>query len=153
MTVTRLLGPGDAPVLGELLRRNRAFLASWQPLRTERYYTDEGQQEAVGKALRQHESGSSLPLVIVGRRDAVVGAMTLQSLIRGSFQSCSVGYWLAEDAQGQGLATAALREAVHIAFRDFHLHRVQAETLPDNPRSQRVLERVGFVSTAWRSRT
>lgn len=26
-------------------------------------------------------------------------------------------YWLAEDAQGQGLATAALREAVEIAFR------------------------------------
>lgn len=145
MTVTRLLVPDDAPVLGELLRRNRAFLAPWQPLRSERFYTDDGQQEAVGKALHQHESGSSLPLVIVGQQDKLVGAVTLQSIIRGSFQSCSVGYWLAEDAQGQGLATAALREAVHVAFQDLRLHRVQAETLPHNTRSQRVLDRLEFV--------
>lgn len=145
MTITRLLGRGDAPVLGALLRRNRAFLAPWQPLHPEEYYTDEGQQELVDTALHQHECGSSVPLVIVNRQDTVVGGITLQSIIRGAFQSCSVGYWLAEDAQRQGLATAALWEAVYIAFHDLRLHRVQAETLPSNPRSQRVLERVGFT--------
>jgi [ribosomal protein S5]-alanine N-acetyltransferase len=34
---------------------------------------------------------------------------------------------------------------VGLAFGDLRLHRVQAETLPHNRRSQRVLERVGFV--------
>lgn len=111
MTVTRVLVPGDAPGLGELLRRNRTFLASWQPLRSEGYYTDEGQQEAVDKAVHQHESGSSLPLVIVGRQDTVVGTMTLQSIILGSFQSCSVGYWLAKDAQGQGVVQYGVAES------------------------------------------
>ena len=32
-----------------------------------------------------------------------------------------------------------------LAFDDLGLHRVQAETLPDNVRSQRVLARNGFV--------
>lgn len=71
--------------------------------------------------------------------------MTLQSIIRGAFQSCSVGYWLAASAQGQGLATLALREAAAVAFQDLRLHRVQAETLTGNRRSQRVLERLDFV--------
>jgi ribosomal-protein-alanine N-acetyltransferase len=143
--VTRLLTVEDASVLSELLRRNRAFLAPWQPLRPNRFYTLEGQQESVAQALTSHEAGNSLPLVIVDQRAQVVGAITLQSIIRGAFQSCSVGYWLAKDAQGQGLATQALREAVHLAFHDLHLHRVQAETLVHNLRSQRVLGRLGFV--------
>ena len=145
MGVTRVLAAEDAAVLGELVRRNRALLAPWQPLRSERYYTNDGQRESVDVALRQREAGTSLPLVILDRQHQVVGTITLQSIIRGAFQSCSVGYWLAEHAQGQGLATHALGEAVRLAFRELRLHRVQAETLPHNDRSQRVLDRVGFV--------
>jgi ribosomal-protein-alanine N-acetyltransferase len=37
-----------------------------------------------------------------------------------------------------------LREAVDLAFGELRLHRVQAETLTHNQRSQRTLERVGF---------
>ncbi len=143
--VTRLLAADDAAPLGELVRGNRTFLAPWQPLRSERYYTDEGQRDSVDAALRQHEARTSLPLVILDRQDRVVGTITLQSVIRGAFQSCSVGYRLAEDAQGQGLASQALAEAVGLAFHDLRLHRVQAETVPHNDRSQRVLDRVGFV--------
>ncbi|GAA0325518.1 GNAT family N-acetyltransferase [Kineococcus aurantiacus] len=32
-----------------------------------------------------------------------------------------------------------------LAFKELALHRVQAETLVDNVRSQRVLKRVGFT--------
>jgi len=145
VAVTRLLTVDDAPVLRELLRRNRAFLAPWKPLRPDDFYTVKGQQESVAQALVQHEAGNSLPLVIVDHRADVAGTITLQSIIRGAFQSCSVGYWLAEDAQGRGLATQALREAVHLAFHDLQLHRVQAETLVHNLRSQRVLDRLDFA--------
>lgn len=145
MPVTRLLAPDDAPVLAELLRANRGFLAPWQPLRTEAYFSDEGQREVVSKALEQHELRQSVPRVILDGTERVVGMITLQSIIRGAFQSCSVGYWVAEDVQGRGLATAALRETTQIAFHELRLHRIQAETLPHNVRSQRMLERLGFT--------
>jgi ribosomal-protein-alanine N-acetyltransferase len=142
---TRLLVPDDALAIADVLRANRGFLAAWQPVRGEEYFTDDGQRQVVGTALEQHELGASVPLVILDEQARTVGMLTLQSIIRGFFQSCSVGYWLAESAQGQGLATAALREAADVAFRDLRLHRVQAETLTYNLRSQRVLARVGFV--------
>jgi len=145
MPVTRLLTSEDAPLLAGLLRENRAFLEPWQPRRHDDYFTDRAQQQVVADALADRERGRSLPLVIhdAGR---VEGMITLQSIIRGSFQSCSVGYWLAEEAQGRGLATTALQEATRLAFQELRLHRVQAETLPRNGRSQRVLLRVGFVA-------
>jgi len=145
MAVTRLLRAEDAAALGEILRDNRGFLAPWQPRRTERFYTDDGQHDCIRKALDEHAAGGSVPLVILDEYARVIGTVTLQSIIRGAFQSCSVGYWLAQDAQGRGLATRAVRDAVHIAFEDLRLHRVQAVTLPQNQPSQRVLERVGFT--------
>jgi ribosomal-protein-alanine N-acetyltransferase len=65
--------------------------------------------------------------------------------VRGAFQSCSLGYWVSADANGRGLATRAVREIAGIAFGGLGLHRIQAATLLDNARSQRVLERNGFV--------
>lgn len=143
MPVTRLLDLADASALAAVLRDNRSHLAPWQPLRDDSWFTDEGQLQAADKALEQHTAGTAVPLVIQ-QDDAVVGAITLQSVIRGAFQSCSVGYWLAESAQGQGLATLALRQTVGLAFGPLKLHRVQAETVPANVRSQQVLHRLGF---------
>jgi ribosomal-protein-alanine N-acetyltransferase len=144
MPVTRPLTLDDVPVLTALHRENREFLAPWQPLRPDSYFTQAGQREAVEAVLAQQTSGSAVPLVILDGSGAVAGTLTIASIIRGAFQSCSVGYWLAEGAQGRGLATCALREAAELAFGDLRLHRVQAETLTNNQRSQRVLERVGF---------
>ena len=144
VSVTRPLALDDVEALTALHVAHRQHLAPWQPLRPDSYFTVDGQRESVVALLEQGASGSAAPLVITDGHGAVVGTLTLASIIRGAFQSCSVGYWLAEDAQGRGLATAALREAVDLAFGDLLLHRVQAETLTHNRRSQQVLERVGF---------
>ena len=142
---TRPLRLDDAVVLAALLAENRTFLAPWQPARPDAYFTEEGQRAAVATSLAQQASDIAVPLVIQDDVGAVVGAVTLQSIIRGAFQSCSVGYWIAESAQGHGLATAAVGEAVAVAFDRLRLHRVQAETLTANQPSQRVLERLGFA--------
>lgn len=142
--VTRPLTLADVGALTALYVENREFLAPWQPLRPDSYFTEGGQREAVEAALKGRASGGSVPLIIIDRDGEVAGTLTVSSIIRGAFQSCSVGYWLAERSQGQGLATAGLREAADLAFGDLCLHRVQAETLSHNARSQRVLDRVGF---------
>jgi ribosomal-protein-alanine N-acetyltransferase len=142
---TRPLLLDDAPALAAVLTANRAFLAPWQPLRSDAWFTVDGQRWATAAGLDQQAAGLAVPLAITDGSGSLVGAITLSSIIRGAFQSCSVGYWLAEPAQGRGLATAAVREAVALAFGDLRLHRVQGETLVHNVRSQRVLERVGFV--------
>src|SRR3954463_10321832 len=116
MRVTRPLEPRDAQQLSALLTANRDFLAPWQPLRPDAYFTVDGQRAAVANALDQQQAGTAVPLVILDATQSVVGGITLQSIIRGAFQSCSVGYWLGESAQGRGLATAALAEAVQLAF-------------------------------------
>jgi [ribosomal protein S5]-alanine N-acetyltransferase len=145
VTTRRLITLADAAVLADLLRANREFLAPWEPLRGEAYFTEAGQRADIERLLEQHNQGNALPSVILDHTGAVVGRITLNGIVRGALQSCSVGYWLSAAAGGRGLATAALRETMAVAFGELGLHRIQAETLLRNVASQRVLERNGFV--------
>jgi ribosomal-protein-alanine N-acetyltransferase len=157
----RLLEIDDAPVLAELQTRNRAFLAPYDPARPEVYYSLEGQQAEVVLALDRHSRGENLPLAILDDDGSVVGRVTLSGIVRGPFQSCSMGYWVDSAAGGRGFATSAASAAVDLAFTELGLHRVEAGTLTDNARSQRVLAKAGFeryglapayllIAGAWR---
>lgn len=145
MSTTRLVTLEDVPALVELLRANRAFLAPWDPVRTDDYFTVEGHRSVVRKALALCEQGSALPHVILDETGSIGGRITLNEIVRGPFQSCSLGYWVSATHNGRGLATAAVRDIKRLAFENLGLHRIQAGTLLHNVRSQRVLERNGFV--------
>lgn len=140
----RLLCEADAPVLTGLLQANRDFLTPWEPARNDDYFTVDRQRRDVADALTRHESGTVLPCVIL-HGDDLVGRITINDIVRGAFQSAHLGYWVAEDHSGSGVATAAAAAAVRLAFTDLHLHRLQADTLVHNVASQKVLLRNGFT--------
>ena len=141
----RLLTPDDAPALSALRLRSRAHLAPWEPIRHPDHDTPAGQRADVEAALAQHERGQCVPLAILDHDGSVAGRITLNTIVRGAFESCSAGYWLAVGSTGRGLATEAVRAAVALAFGDLGLHRVEAGTLVGNRASQAVLARAGFT--------
>jgi [ribosomal protein S5]-alanine N-acetyltransferase len=142
---TRLLEAADAVRLADLVQRSRAYLEPWEPVRPETYFTVDGQRDVVAQSLERYAEGAHVPYVILDDERQVVGRINLNNVVRGAFQSASVGYWLAEEASGRGLATAALAEMVQVGFNEQGLHRLEAGTVPHNIRSQRVLLHNGFV--------
>jgi RimJ/RimL family protein N-acetyltransferase len=56
-----------------------------------------------------------------------------------------VGYWLAAEARGRGLTTAALVALSRWGFKELGLGRIELVTDPDNIASQRVAEKAGFT--------
>jgi [ribosomal protein S5]-alanine N-acetyltransferase len=143
MPVTRLATVDDAPVLTELQNANRDAFAPWDPVRPDDWYTLERQRAMLATALAEYGRGTMVPLVIVDG-GVVVGRLTLNGVTRGALQSAALGYWVDPGHQGKGLATAAVAEAVALAFGEMQLHRLQAETLLHNTPSQQVLLRNGF---------
>lgn len=143
MTV-RPISLDDVPALVRQLTGNREFLAPFEPTRDDAYFTESGQRAVVAAALRQHEAGVTAPYAILDDGE-LVGRITLSEIVRGPLQSCSLGYWVAESANGRGVASAAVRDVLALAFGPLGLHRVQAATLVHNTRSQRVLSHNGFV--------
>lgn len=145
MKTSRLITLADAEILVDLYARNREFLAPWVPIRPDEYFTVAGQRADIGTALDRCARGTALPHVILNESGDVAGRITINDIVRGAFQSCSLGYWLSESDNGRGLASAAVGHIMRTAFEDLGLHRIEAGTLRNNARSRHVLERNGFV--------
>ena len=144
MTRTRLIEVDDAEELCEALNANRPFLAPWEPEYPPDFLTPDGQRIMIAAARRAHEAGEMVPHVVT-LHGQIIGRVTLGNVVRSAFQSCSLGYWIAEAHNGRGHATAAVGQMCTVAFDELGLHRVEAGTLRHNVASQRVLERNGFA--------
>lgn len=134
--VIRRLTPDDAAELARLLSGNREFLAPFEPERADDFFTIAAQRAQI-------EAQDYLYGIL--DEDVLSGTVGLSNVVRGSFCSANLGYWVGEARTGRGLATRAVGEIVDVAFTELGLHRLEAGTLLDNVASQRVLEKNRFT--------
>lgn len=82
----------------------------------------------------------------ITRRDrgGVIGTTTLYRWDR-RHKRAEIGYILARAHQGHGYAHEAVAGVLRFGFTTMDLHRIAADTDPENERSIRLLDRFGFV--------
>lgn len=136
----RLLEEPDAEELYALVDRNRAYLAEWMPWAAEQ--TLEGTAAFIHAALRRRADRNGFEMALV-RDDRLIGAAGFAG-IDWVARSTNIGYWLAEEHQGQGIMTRAARALVDHAFGELDLHRVEIQAAEGNRRSRAIPERLGF---------
>lgn len=143
-----------APRVLDYCQRNRAHLEPWEPPRPSEYFTLPFWRRQIAGARDEFENGHSVRTVLIerdptaldgGRSGPVVGVVNLSQIVRGAFQAGILGYSLDANAQGRGLMGEGLEALIEFAFEDLDLHRLMANFRPENERSGRVLERLGFV--------
>ena len=76
---------------------------------------------------------------------AVVGRGGPQHTFLGGLYAVEVGWAIAPERWGQGLATELARAAVQTAFGPLRLRELIALALPENLASRRVMEKTGFA--------
>lgn len=74
-----------------------------------------------------------------------VGGIGIHPQVDIHRRNAELGYWLAEPFWGRGIVSRAIRQAVDFAFATYDIDRVFARPFGSNTRSQRVLEKNGFV--------
>ncbi|MBH9551818.1 GNAT family N-acetyltransferase [Inhella gelatinilytica] len=137
----------SAAAVADFTRRNAVHFAPWDPPRpaaveTEAYWAEKLPAQ---QAVQDRGEGWRWFLVRPEAPDRVIGKAELSSIVRGPHHSANLGYALDAQAQGQGLMTEALTTIVAAAFGPgIALHRLQAGYRPENQRSGRVLDRLGF---------
>ncbi len=57
----------------------------------------------------------------------------------------TIGYFLSEAHWGRGIATEAVAILVDFLFKDVNVNRIQAEVMPPNENSKKVLLKNGFI--------
>lgn len=144
--VLRSLSRRDAPALLDYLTRNRDFLSEWEPVRDEAYYTLPSAQEFIRAEHADHRRHSAMKLHLSKKGEKrIIGYVGLSNIVRGAFLSCFAGCRLDTDEINRGYMTEAMREVIRIAFDGMGLHRIEANIIPRNVRSRRVVEKLGFT--------
>jgi [ribosomal protein S5]-alanine N-acetyltransferase len=83
-------------------------------------------------------------LVRVRDGGALAGVITIDSIVRGRFQSASLSYAAFAPSAGRGYMSEGLGLVLRYAFQQLRLHRLEASIQPDNQASLRLVQRHGF---------
>jgi ribosomal-protein-serine acetyltransferase len=140
----RPLAAADAPELQALVEANRDYLARWVPWAASQQLPDTEKFIAETEAQLARNDGFQ---VCIAPRGPILGIVGFHS-VSWANRRTTIGYWLAEDQQGRGTMTTAVRALVDHAFGDWDLHRVEIQCAPANRRSRAIPERLGFREEA-----
>lgn len=143
-----LLPAGEdlAARLAGYYRRNQDFLRSFEPSREEDFFTEAHQRALLAQeaeAARQN-TGHRFYLQLPDQPERIIGMVGLNNIVWGAFRSAFLGYKLDGDLTGQGYMTEAVAAVTDFAFSQLRLHRIEANVMPRNRASLRVLEKNGY---------
>ncbi len=129
----------------DFYNRNRTHLEPWEPSREPNFYTLDYQELLLEAHLKEFIRTRGLRFWLRSKDDGIlVGAVNLNQIIREPFLSCCLGYKMDAAFTGQGLMTEAVSRVVSLAFDTYGLHRIEANVIPGNEASRKVLRRNGF---------
>jgi ribosomal-protein-alanine N-acetyltransferase len=134
----------------------RAVNATWlEPWEATSPTPVEGPPPTFGEFVRmlsaQARRGTALPFA-VDHAGRLVGQLTVSSIAYGSLRSASIGYWVSQHVAGRGVIPTAVALATDHCFQGLGLHRVEVNIRPENTRSLRVAEKLGFRDEGLRER-
>lgn len=82
--------------------------------------------------------------VVLKETSELVGAINIENIAGGFFQSATLGYYAFLPHAGKGLMREGLIQAVDHGFRALKLHRLEANIQPMNRRSIDLVASLGF---------
>ncbi len=146
--ILKVLDGSYADAVLEYNIRNKDFLQEWEPSKSLGYYTKEYQEVELEFELKSFYKGSSLKLWIFKKEETskIIGCIIFNNIIRGAFLSCHLGYKLDKDEINNGYVTESVEKGIDIIFNKYCLHRIEANIMPRNTRSLRVVKKLGFYN-------
>lgn len=127
--------------------RNKELLENWDPKRKDEFYTLEYQRNQLRNDLINIKEDNMAKFWIFLKDDnKIIGTVAFNNIIRGCFQSCHLGYRLDKNELNKGYMTEALKESIEFLFEELKLHRIEANIIPDNKPSLRVVKKLGFYN-------
>lgn len=135
-----------APYVLDYYLRNRKFLEPFEARHEESFFTLARQCEILKKDMEGAKNYASARFYICPKAnpDCIIGTAALNNIVWGCFESCYLGYKLDGGYLNRGYMTQAVTAVVRFAFETLRLHRIEANVMPRNKRSLRVLEKCGF---------
>lgn len=133
----------DAQALWEAVDGSREHIGRW--MAWTRFYTSvQDAHDYIARVEATWDPQADRQMLIFERESRrLLGGIGLHGLPR-SVRAFEVGYWLTQQAQGHGYVRESVQLVTRLAFGPLHASRVAIRVAPENLRSRRVAENLGF---------
>jgi RimJ/RimL family protein N-acetyltransferase len=109
-------------------------------------YTRADAEAFFARSAEEQAAGKTVHLLAVDAQDRLLGSFSLMELdLEPGYGE--IGYWVAAEARGRGIATRAVRLLADWARDQLSLTRIDVLPHKDNASSRRVAEKAGFRDT------
>lgn len=144
--ILKILGEDAAALTTEFFRKNQEYFAPWEPDHPLEYYTEKYQERMLAAEAVQHLRSQAVRYYFfLPGQPAPIGTIGFSHIERFPQSCCRLGYRLDQDFTGCGYMTEALRFLIPKIFFFYRLHRMEANIMPENKPSLRLIERLGFA--------
>lgn len=143
--------------VGHIVRylvRNREHLRAWEPSRNEAYYQESSWIGAPGRDQTEAQNGHAYRFRLFERKPGMsleqiiaseyVGTVSLREIQGWPMHHATLGYSIDHSVEGRGLMREAVEAVIQFAFKQVNLLRIEACYMPNNTRSAKLLESLGF---------
>ena len=145
--VLRPLVAQDFNQWSEVRRRNGRWLTRWEPMRLPHHPDPETNRDVFAARCnareRERHAGTQYAFGIFVD-GAFAGEINLNNVVRGAFQSATIGYWIDEARAGRSYVAEAVAVLAQWSFEELQLHRLEICIIPRNANSRRVMEKLGI---------
>jgi RimJ/RimL family protein N-acetyltransferase len=142
--VIRCYEPSDAPLLKAAIDASLEHLRPWMPWIRFEPQTIAEKVELLRSFRGQFDLGTNFIYGVFNREETKqIGGSGFHD--RGGEGSLEIGYWVAADAIGQGIATEVTAVQTRAGFEVCGLERVDIQVEPTNERSLAIPRKLGFT--------
>ncbi|MBA3815992.1 MAG: GNAT family N-acetyltransferase [Parachlamydiaceae bacterium] len=141
----------DLSALVDFENRNRTHLSKWESISTFKLENNISPDLAILQRLenwiKECAEGKSVRFFIRAKAnpEVIIGFCNFTQIFHGAFQACYLGYKIDYEYEGKGLMFEALEAGIKQLFEGLGIHRIMANYMPNNKRSAKVLDRLGFT--------
>jgi len=142
--IVRLWRDSDAAALFSAIDDARSHLKPWMDW-VDRHQDVADTSDYITRSLLEFTRREAFVLGIFDRTDnqTVLGSTGFHN-IDWTVPAFEIGYWIIPAAEGQGLVTEAVGLLTDYALSEFSANRISIHCDPNNERSRRVAERLGY---------
>lgn len=145
--ILKVLRADDADTVLQFYLDNKELFEKYEPDRPNNFYTAAHQRAVLTCEYNMTVKLTSVRFYVFEKSqpDTIIGTVCFRNITRSIYQSCEVGYKFGQAYWHRGYAREALCMGIAIMFGDQKLHRIEANVMPDNAPSIRLLQSLGFT--------
>ena len=142
--------PGHELLLANYFAVNETHFQRWNPILPPEHHSIAAWKQRLLDREQEFRNRYSAHFIGVDATESfIIGSCSLSGIIQGAFKAGFMGYSVAQRYEGQGYMHRIVSHVIDYAFNDMKLHRIMANHMPVNARSEALLKKLGFEKEGY----